>query len=91
VGGTGATHNDGEDIYLGTRLVESEGVGKRGVFISDKLRGVMEVIVCAILPFPYFDLFNRGVATSGIRVADEHGFEESDEVEHVSEGSERGG
>jgi hypothetical protein len=71
--------------------VGSGGVGKRGVFISDKLRGVRETTMCATLPFPYLNLFNRGVATSGVRVTDELGFEEVDEVGFVSVGSERGG
>jgi hypothetical protein len=52
VGGAGATHESGENVYFCTLQVALEGVGKRGVFISDKLRGVREVIVNALLPSP---------------------------------------
>jgi hypothetical protein len=52
--------------------------------MSDKFCGVREVIVNAIHPFLYLDPFNRGVAKSGVRVTDEHGYEEANEVRFVS-------
>jgi hypothetical protein len=58
VGGAGAAHDDGNDANLGFWPVKAEGFGKRGVFISDYVRGVREVIVYAILPFPDLNLFN---------------------------------
>jgi hypothetical protein len=35
VGVAGTTHDDEKDVYLSTRPMASEGVGKEGVFISD--------------------------------------------------------
>jgi hypothetical protein len=52
VGVAGATHDDWENVYLDARRTASEGVGKRDAFISDEMRGVREVIVCSVLPFP---------------------------------------
>jgi hypothetical protein len=69
--GAGAARDDGEDDYLCTRSVASEGVGEKGVFISDSLHGVRQVIICVVLTFPYLNISNRGVATSSVRVADE--------------------
>jgi hypothetical protein len=57
VGGAGAAHDDGDYVYLGFLPVAGEGFGKRGVFISDTVRGVREVIVYAVLPFPDLNLF----------------------------------
>jgi hypothetical protein len=51
---------------------------------------VREVIVGVVLQFPYLHLFTREVATSGVWVPDEHGFEEADEVGFVSGGSVQG-
>jgi hypothetical protein len=55
-GVAGATHDDGEDVNLDALPMVAEGVGKRDVFFSDELRGVTEVIDCAIVPFSYLNL-----------------------------------
>jgi hypothetical protein len=92
VGRAGATHDHGEDVYLGTRLlVASEDVDKWGAFSFESLCGVGVVFVCAILPFPYLNTFNRGVRRSGVRVADEPRLEEADGDEFASGVPEQGG
>jgi hypothetical protein len=54
------------------------------VFIADKLCNMGEVVVRAIFPFPYMNLFNRGVTSSAVCVSDESRFKESDEVGYSS-------
>jgi hypothetical protein len=49
--GARASHDDGEEVYLGT-LPPSSDVCEWGVFISDKLRRVRDIIVCTILSSP---------------------------------------
>jgi hypothetical protein len=44
VRGTDATHDDGDNVYQCTWPVASTGVGKGCVFISDKFRGLNEMI-----------------------------------------------
>jgi hypothetical protein len=51
VGGTGANHDDGEDINFSAKLMAAESFGRRGVLVADKLCGVIEVSICAILSF----------------------------------------
>jgi hypothetical protein len=40
VQGAGATHDDGDDVDLSICRVAAEGIGERGVFSKDELRGV---------------------------------------------------
>jgi hypothetical protein len=81
-----SAHAYGENIDIGTWLVLAKGIGERGVFIANHVCGVGEVVVCAILPFPYLSLFNRGVSSSAVGVSDESRFEKPDEVRFVSRG-----
>jgi hypothetical protein len=90
VKGASATVDDWEDVCLCTWPTASKGVGNMGVFISDKLRSVRGVNGCTSLPFPYLNFFNRGLATSGVRVTDELGFKEVNKVGFLSGGSELG-
>jgi hypothetical protein len=46
-----------------------------------------EVVVRAVFPLPYLNLFYRGVPSAFAHVADESRFEEQDEVVFVSRGS----
>jgi hypothetical protein len=48
---------------------------------------VGEVIVRAILPFPYMNLFDGGVSAAAVCVTDESRFEEADKVGFVCGGS----
>jgi hypothetical protein len=48
VRGAGVSDDDGKDAYLITMPVPTDNIGNRSVFVSDKLRGVREVIVCAV-------------------------------------------
>jgi hypothetical protein len=52
---------------------------------------VGEVVVRAVLAFPYLNLFNRGVSAATVRVTDVSMFEDSDEVGFVCRGSQLGG
>jgi hypothetical protein len=60
--------------------VLSNGIGEGGIIIANRVCVVGEVVVCAVFPFPYPNLFNRGVTSSAVRVPDESRFKESDEV-----------
>jgi hypothetical protein len=77
---TCAAHDDGKDVDFGTWRVVSDGIGERGVFGTNQLGCLGEVVVRAVLPFPYMDLFNRGVSATTICVTDVSRFEESDKV-----------
>jgi hypothetical protein len=44
-----------------------------------------------MFPFPYLNIFDRGVPSASVRVADESRFEEPDEVGFVSLGSQHRG
>jgi hypothetical protein len=44
-------------------------------------------VVCAIFPFSYPNLINRGVTSAAVRMSDESRFEEPDEVEFMRGGS----
>jgi hypothetical protein len=48
------------------------------------LCGVGEVVVCPKFPFPYLNIFIRGVTASSVRMSDESRFEKPDEVRGVS-------
>jgi hypothetical protein len=85
-----AAYDDREDVNICTVSEAAEGVGKRDVCIADELRGVRDLIVCAVLPFSYVNLFNRGVSVTGVRVPEESWFEKADEVWFADGGSERG-
>jgi hypothetical protein len=50
-------------MYSGQWLAED--VGEGGVFATDKVCGVREVVVCVLFPFPYLNLFYQ-VATASI-------------------------
>jgi hypothetical protein len=41
---------------------------------------VGEAVVRAVLPFPYLNLFNRGVSAAAVCVTDVSRFEEADKV-----------
>jgi hypothetical protein len=63
------------------------GIGEGSVFGPNQLGCVGEVLVRAILPFPYLNLFYRGVSAATVCVADESRLEEADEVRFVRRGS----
>jgi hypothetical protein len=65
------------------------GIGEGGVFGTNHLGSVGQVVVRAILPFPYLNLIYRGVSAASVRVADVARFEESDKVGFVRGGSQR--
>ena len=46
-----------------------------------------EVVVCAVLPFPYLNLFYGCVTSATVGVTNEAGFEDADEVRFVCGGS----
>jgi hypothetical protein len=58
VGGAGATHDNGGNIYVITWSVSAESVGQRGVLVSGELCGVREVSIGAVIPFSNFNLSN---------------------------------
>jgi hypothetical protein len=68
----------------------ADGIGEGGVFGANQLSCVGEVVVRALLPFPYLNLFNRGVSAATVCVTDVSRFEESDKVGFVCRGSQRG-
>jgi hypothetical protein len=68
----------------GSNVVEEHWL--RGVFIANKLCGAGEVVVCGVFPFPYLNLFKRGVSSTAVRMFDESRFEELNEAGLVSRG-----
>jgi hypothetical protein len=56
---------------------------RRGVFIANHLCGVGYVVVRALFPFPFLNLFNRGVTSAAACVYDQSRFEKPDEVGYV--------
>jgi hypothetical protein len=58
---TRAAHDEGKDVDFSTWPMLEDDIGEGGVYGANHLRCVREVVVRAILPFPYEDLFNRGV------------------------------
>jgi hypothetical protein len=47
---------------------------------------VGEAVVGAVFPFPYLNMFDRGVSSSAVLMADEAGFEEADEAGFMCRG-----
>jgi hypothetical protein len=60
---------------------------KGSVFGTYKVSCLGEVIVRAVLPFPYLNLFYGGVTAATVCVTDESRFEEADKVGFVCGGS----
>jgi hypothetical protein len=52
-------HDDGEDVDFGTLPVAADGTCEGCVFGTNQLGSVGEVVVRAVLPLPYLNLFNR--------------------------------
>jgi hypothetical protein len=68
--------------------VTPESVGQRGVFVSDELCGVREVIsIRVVFPIPNLNVSSSRVMALAIRVSDESRFEEADEAGLVGGGS----
>jgi hypothetical protein len=55
---TRAAHDDGEDVDFGTWPMVADGICEGFVFGTDQLGCLGEVVVRAILPLPYLNLFN---------------------------------
>jgi hypothetical protein len=53
-----AAHDDGEDVDFSTWPVAADGICEGCVFGTNQLGCLGEVVVCALLPFPYLNLFN---------------------------------
>jgi hypothetical protein len=53
----------------------------------NEVSGVGESVVCAILPFPYLTISNRGVTSTAVLMSDESRFKETYEVGFVCRGS----
>jgi hypothetical protein len=52
-----AAHDYGEDVDLSTWPVATDGICKGCVFGTNQVGRLGEVVVCAVLPFPYLNLF----------------------------------
>jgi hypothetical protein len=63
---TRTAHDDGKDVNFGTWPVMADGIGEGGVCGENQMSCVGEVVVRAILPFPYLNLFNRGVSAAAV-------------------------
>jgi hypothetical protein len=88
---TPAAHDDGKDVDFGTWPMLADGIGEGYVFGANHVTCVGEFVVRALFPFPYLDLFNRGVSSAIVCVTDVSRFEESDKVGFVCQGPQRGG
>jgi hypothetical protein len=53
-----AAHDHGEDVDFGAWPVAADGIGEGGVFGMYELGCLGEVVVRAVLPLPYLNLFN---------------------------------
>jgi hypothetical protein len=62
-------------------------VGDRGIFVTNHVCGVGEVMVSAIFPFPNLNFLDRGIPSASVCVPDESRFEEPDKVLLVCQGS----
>jgi hypothetical protein len=82
-----AAHDDGEYVDLGTWPVVADGICGGCVFCSNQVGCLGEVVVGALLPLPYLNLFDRRVTVATVCVADESRFEEADEIGFVCRGS----
>jgi hypothetical protein len=71
--------------------VLADRIGEGGVLGANHLSCVREVVVRAVLPFPYLIVFTRGVSVAIVCVTDVSRFEEWDKVGFVRRGSQRGG
>jgi hypothetical protein len=91
VGSARATRDYGKNVDFCTRPVLANGIGEGGIFVTNHVCGVGEVIVYAIFPFPCLNIFHRVVSSASVRVADEYRFEEPDEVGFVCRGSQHRG
>jgi hypothetical protein len=67
---TRAAHDDGKDVAFGTWPVLAGGIGEGDVFGASHMSCVGEVVVRALLPFPYPNLLNRGVSAANVCVTD---------------------
>jgi hypothetical protein len=65
---TPAAHDDGEDVDLGTWLVVADGICEGCVFCSNEVGCLGEVVVGAVLPLPYLNLFDRRVTAATVSV-----------------------
>jgi hypothetical protein len=54
---TRAANDNGEDVDVGARRMDSDGICEGCVFGVNQLGCVGDVVVRAVLPFPYLDLF----------------------------------
>jgi hypothetical protein len=64
-----AAHDYVKNVDFGTLPVFANGVGERGEFTTNHLCGVTEVVVDAVFPLPYLNIFNRGVTSSSVRLS----------------------
>jgi hypothetical protein len=80
-----------ESVDFSTRAVLANGIGEGGIFVANHVCGVGEVAVIAIFPFPYLNLFDRGVSSACACVPDESRLEEPDEVGFECRGSQHRG
>jgi hypothetical protein len=83
-----AAHDYGKNVDCGTRPLLANCIGEGDICVANHLCVVGEVVVCAVFPFPYLNIFNRGVPSAFVRVSDESRFEKPDEVGFVCRGSE---
>jgi hypothetical protein len=81
-----AAHDDGEDVDLGTWPVGADGICEGCVFGTNQVGCLGELVVCALFPFFYLNLFNGRVAPTTVCVTDESRFEEADKVGFVCGG-----
>jgi hypothetical protein len=82
-----AAHDDGEGVDLGTWPVDAGGICEGCVFGTNQVGCLGAVVVCAVFPFPYLDLFNGRVAAAAVCVTDDSRSEEADKVGFVCGGS----
>jgi hypothetical protein len=82
-----AAHNDGEDVDFDTWPVVAYGVCEGCVFVPNQVGCLGEVVVSAVLPFPYLNFLNRRVYAAAVSVTDISRFEEANEIGFVRRGS----
>jgi hypothetical protein len=71
---TCAAHDDGEDVNYGAMPLLTYGIGEGSVFGTTQMGCVGGLVVRAVFPFPYLNLFNREVPVATVRVAYESRF-----------------
>ena len=84
---TCAAHDDGKDVYHCAWPVAADGVCKGCVFGTDEVSCVGEVIVRAVLPLSYLNLFDGCVSAAAVSVTDKSRFEKANEIGFVCGGS----